>query len=52
MNESLKLILEEGNLNHVLTVIFYYVEKCDQQIHHLMDLAESTQVVRCGGVSI
>lgn len=32
MNEPLKLTLEEANLDDVLTVIFYYVDECYQQV--------------------
>lgn len=37
MNESLKLTLEEGNLDEVLTVIFYYVDEFYNQVSHVVD---------------
>lgn len=37
MNESLKLTLEEANLDDVLTVIFYYVDELYKQVSHLVD---------------
>lgn len=36
MNESLKLTLEEGNLDDVLTVIFFHVDELYNQISHLV----------------
>ena len=37
MNESLKLTLEEANLDDVLTVIFYHVDEFYNQVSHLVD---------------
>jgi hypothetical protein len=36
MNEPLKLTLEEGNLDDVLTVIFFHVDELYNQISHLV----------------
>ena len=36
MNESLKLTLEEGKLDDVLTVIFFHVDELYNQIRHLV----------------
>lgn len=37
MNESLKLTLEEGNLDDLLTVIFFHVDEFYQQVGHVVD---------------
>lgn len=41
MNESLKLTLEEGKLDDILTVIFFYVDELYQQVAHLVDRSGS-----------
>lgn len=41
MNEPLKLTLEEGKLDDVLTVIFFYVDEFYQQVSHLVERSGS-----------
>ncbi|MBD2699981.1 hypothetical protein IC229_05000 [Spirosoma sp. BT702] len=37
MNESLKLTLQEGKLDDILTVIFFYIDEFYQQVAHFVD---------------